>query len=264
MKIVKKKSSSKLLDRAKPVGEIENYTSMLIYGASGTGKTAFASTCPKPAILLDLREKGTETIAKVPDIKVLEIDTWQEFEAVYWELKDDDEYRTIILDQITSLQGIAMQKIREDNNYEEKDTFTQRDWGRLSGMMQTWLLNYRNLFNGEKHILFLAHQRAFDTEEGENNQIAPHVGARLSPSVEDFMNGAVSVIGNTFIRERTDKKTKEREVSYCMRLGPHGSYRSKIRVPPGSVDVPDVLVNPTFEKIMKLSRGEAISKIKRK
>lgn len=260
-----KKSKRSLLSRAKPVGEIESYTSMLIYGVSGTGKTAFASTAPKPALLLDIKERGTETIRKVPGIKVLSIESWDEFEEVYWELKNDEEYKTIIVDQLTTLQSIAIQKIRDDNNYEEKDTFTQRDWGKLGGLLQTWLLNYRNLYSNEKHVLFLAHQRAFgDGGEGENQEIAPHIGARLSPSTEDFINGAVSVIGNTFIRERTDRKTKVREVNYCMRVGPHGSYRSKIRVPPGSVDVPDVIVNPTFEKLMKLSRGEAISKVKRK
>lgn len=260
-----KPSKKSLLSRARPVQDIESYTSMLIYGESATGKTAFASTAPKPIILLDMKERGTETIKQVKGVDVLEIDEWEEVEAIYWELKEDEKYKTIVLDQVTSMQGICMQGIRKEKNYEKNDTFTQKDWGTLSGRMQEQLLNFRNLFEADKHVLFLAHQRQFGSgDEGEDNAIAPHIGARMSPSVADFLNGAVSVIGNTFIRERFDKKTKERDVAYCMRVGPHGSYRTKIRVPPGSVDVPDVLVNPTFEKVMKLSRGEAISKIKRK
>ena len=260
-KVIKKKKS--IADKIKPVGDIPNYTAMLIYGESGSGKTAFASSFPKKSLLLDLREKGTETIAKVAGIDVLPIDTWEEFEEAFWMLDSDSLYESVILDQITSLQTIAMDKIREEGDMDASDTFSRRDWGQMSGLMQTWLMNYRNLWSKEKNICFLAHQRVFtgDEESGEN-QIEPSVGARLSPSVSSFMNGAVSVIGNTFIRERFvgTGSEKERFVDYCMRVGPHAYYRSKIRLPPGSVEIPDVIVNPTFEKIMKLSRGESLTK----
>lgn len=259
------KSTKKLmLGQAKPVSELEHYTSMLIYGEGGSGKTAFASSFPKPLILLDMKEKGTETIRQVEGIDVLEINEWYEFEETFWELKKDRHYKTVVLDQITSLQGIGIEHIRAENEYEAGDMFNKRDWGRLSGMMQTWLLNYRNLWSEEKDICFLAHQRVFGGEDdaGED-QIEPSVGARLSPSVSSFMNGAVSVIGNTFIREKYDKE-KNRTVQYCMRVGPHAYYRAKIRLPPGSVEIPDVIVNPTYEKIMRLSRGESISRKVRK
>lgn len=263
----KKVSKSKsIADRIRPVSEVPNYTAMLIYGESGTGKTAFASTCPKPLLLLDLREKGTETIAQVEDIDVLSIDNWDDFEEAFWMIDSDSKYETIVLDQITALQSIAMDQIRKDNEMDASDMFSKRDWGVMSGRMQTWLMNYRNLWEKEKNIIFLAHQRTFGgDDDGGEDQIEPSVGARLSPSVASFMNGAVSVIGNTFIRETYDKE-KNRSVEYRMRVGPHGHYRAKIRTPPGSVDIPDSIVNPTFEKLMKLSRGETITKkvVKRK
>lgn len=88
-KLLKKSSKRSLLSRAKPVSEIESYTAMLIYGDSGTGKTAFASTAPKPALILDLKERGTETVRMVKGIDVISIETWEEFEEMFWELKDD-------------------------------------------------------------------------------------------------------------------------------------------------------------------------------
>lgn len=260
----KKATKRSIADRIRPVSEVPNFTSMLIYGESGTGKTAFASTCPKPLLLLDLREKGTETIAKVEDIDVLSVESWDDFEEAFWMIDSDSKYETIVLDQITALQGVAMDKIRGDNEMEPGDTFSRRDWGTMSGLMQTWLMNYRNLWEKEKNIIFLAHQRTFggDDDSSGEDQIEPSVGARLSPSVASFMNGAVSVIGNTFIRERYEGKgdDKKRIVEYRMRVGPHGYYRAKIRTPPGSVEVPDSILNPTFEKLMKLSRGESISR----
>lgn len=268
MSAMKIKKTS-ILDEAVPVAEVPSYSAALYYGESGSGKTTVASTYPKPLLLLDLQERGTETIKKVRDINVLGIRSWDRFEKAYWELEKDDHYETIVLDQVSALQGIGITHIREEEGMEPDETFSKRDWGRLSGLMQTWLLNYRNLSDRGKHIVFLAHQRQFggEDDESEDEQMAPRFGARLSPSVESFLNGAVSIIGNTFIRERwvqldPKKPKKTREVKYCMRIGPHGSFRTKIRKPPED-ELPDVIVNPTYEKIMRLSRGEEIKQVRK-
>jgi hypothetical protein len=272
MSAAKRTSKSSIQDKIRPVGEIPSYLTMLVYGEAGSGKTAFASTFPKPLLLLDLKEKGTETIAKVEGVDVLSIDTWDEFEEAYWMLDAGTKYESVVLDQISTLQGLAMEKVRTDNDMKATDTFSRRDWGQISGLMQTWLLNYRNLWDKELHVCMNAHQRitAPDEDEGSGeDQIEPSVGARVMPSISSFINGAVSSIGNTFIRERYVKndetKKKDRFVDYCMRVGPHAFYRTKIRRPPDSESpIPDVIVNPTFEKIMKLSRGESITKSKAK
>jgi hypothetical protein len=265
--MAKKVTKASILSRIRPVSEVPQHTTMLIYGNSGTGKTAFAATSPKPLLFLDLRERGTETIREYKDTDVLEINTWEEFQEAYWGLENDRKYETIVLDQVSALQGIAIAKHREDNDFEPQDFFSKRDWGHVSGMMTTWLSNYRNLgVEKGKNILFLAHQRTFggEGEDSGEDQIEPSIGARLGPSVESFLCGAVSVIGNTFIREHFDKE-KNRTVEYRMRVGPHAYYRAKIRTPPGSVEIPDSIKDPTFEKIMRLSRGEsAVKKVKRK
>lgn len=260
-----KKTKGGLLDRAIPVADVPTYHAALFYGESGTGKTTVAASYPKPILLLDLKEQGTETIKKVPNVKVLTIESWKEYEDVYWELEVDKYYKTVIHDQVSALQAIGIDHIREEEDMEPNDLFSRRNWGQLSGLMQTWLLNHRNLAQKGKNVVFIAHQRTFGGEdESEDEQMTPRIGARLSPSVESFLNGAVSVIGNTFIRERwiqldPKKPKKTREVKYCLRIGPHGSFRTKIRKPPEG-ELPDVIVNPTYEKIMRLSSGEGITK----
>lgn len=254
---------SALLDRIKPASEHETSVSALVYGRSGTGKTAFAGTWPKPALLLDIREKGTETISQVEDIEVLRIERWEEFEQIYWYLASgDDKYKTIIVDQISNLQMLAMEKVRRDDNLSESDTFSKRNWGQVSGMLQTWLFHYRDLVDRDKHILFIAHEKTISSDEAVEEQLDPNIGARLMPSVVGSINGAVSVIGNTFIRETFVGDDNARVVQYCMRLGPHAYYTTKIRQPPDSETI-DVMVNPTFEKIRSIMRGEGVKKGKR-
>ena len=149
-----------------------------------------------------------------------------------------------------------MQSLRTENNMETTDTFSRRDWGVVSGDLQTWLLNYRNLRDLGIHVCFIAHERSNTTEESIEDQIDPSIGPRVMPSVSSFINGAASVIGNTFIRETFDEK-KNRSVQYCMRVGPHAYYVTKVRKPVHTeLQVPDVIINPTFEKLMAISRGE--------
>ncbi len=74
-------------EKIKPVEELPSIPSMLVYGRSGTGKDDFGGTWPKPILLLDIKEKGTDSIKNVDGVKVLPLTEWDEFEQVYWLLK---------------------------------------------------------------------------------------------------------------------------------------------------------------------------------
>jgi hypothetical protein len=238
---------------------------MAAYGQSGTGKTVFGASFPKPLLLLDIREKGAESIADVPGIDVLFVNHWNDLdgeESIFWELKNGTKYKSIMLDQLTAAQALGMDKLRKEKRMKPGEVFSQRAWGQLSGMMQEMVYNYRELYNEGYNVLFLAHERIREPQDEDDERLAPAVGANLMQSVASFLNGAVSVIGNTFIRERYDKKSKTSDMQYCMRVGPHAYYRAKIRRPVSAGPVPGVIVNPTYDKILAIQRGESPSRKK--
>lgn len=255
-KVTKKKSS--ILDRAENVSEVEPYLTMLCYGKSSTGKTVFGATFPKPSLLIEPpAEDGTESIVDVKGVKRLRIEEWEELEEIYWELAGGTDYKSVIIDQLTALQRLGMEHLKELSGQKAGDVFSQRNWGRLSGLMQTWIENYRNLKDDGYHVLFNAHEKTREPNAEEDERIAPWVGSALMDSVATFVNGAVSVIGNTFIREEVVKKNgkKVSKIQYCMRIGPHAYYAAKIRRPVSAGPVPGVIVNPTFDKILAISKG---------
>ncbi len=260
---------SEIEDQIEEIGKVKSPMTALFYGKSGTGKTTLLATFPTPLLLLDIREKGTESIADVEGIKVLRIKNWEHLEKVYWYLKSGDSpYVTVGLDQIGQMQTIGMEAIREEKGIDPGETFSQKNWGSLSGRMQTWLENFRNLQEEGFNVVYLAHDkvRDADEDEGAEGQIAPNVGARLMPSVVSVLNGMVSVIGNTFIREsfsKNEKGKKERKVQYCLRIGPHAYYDTKIRRPKDAGPIPDVVVNPSYKKLLAISRGEDVNVKKR-
>lgn len=245
-----------ILDRIKPVAEHPRYLAALIYGRSGTGKTALASTFPKPILLVDIRERGTDTVAKVEGLDVFEAQVWDDLEQVYWFLASGtSKYKTVVLDQITQLQDLVMAKHRADEGMDPDEILAKRDWGQISGLTKTWLLNFKDLIDRGLHVVLIAHQREDDAEGEGEGQLTPSIGPRLMPSVSSAITGAAGLIGNTFIRERFLGTERTRVLEYCLRIGPHASYITKVR---HSVDIttPDVVVNPTYEKLCAVIRGE--------
>lgn len=243
------------------VADIPDHSSTLLYGEGGTGKTALSGTWPKKMLIIDIAEHGTKTLKKAPGIDVFRAADWKDLEEVYWWLYDGKgkgKYKTVSLDQVSQMQDFAIEHVKAETGQKTGFKF----WGAVSGLMKNWLQNFRDLQEHGMEMIFIAHQRTFDggDEEGDD-QIAPHIAARLMPSVVSFLNGAVSIVGNTFIREQYIGKGKDRvrKVDYCLRVGPHAVYRSKIRRPPDAGLLPDVIVNPTFEKLQKVSRGESLS-----
>lgn len=246
---------SDILDKIQDVGDLDSYVSMVSYGRSGTGKTTFASTWPKPALLLDIKDEGTDSIKDVEGIKVLTIDNWDDIEKAYWLLRSGNhDFKSVHIDTITQLQDKCKEKVTGGARM-----VTQNQWGEISGLMDTWLMNFRDLTEHGIHVHFIAQDRLTesDSDEDEENQIDPSVGPRLMPSLASKINAAVKVIGNTYISEsaeKVDNKIKKTE-HYRMRIGPHAYYVTKIRKPK-KAKAPKYIEDPTFDKIVKIMKGE--------
>lgn len=262
-----------LKDRNKPpipihaVEHLPAIIAALFWGRSGTGKTTLSSTFPAPVLLLDVREKGTDSVSNVKGMKVGAITEWKELEEVYWYLKEAPHgFKTVVLDQVTTLQDMAMDQARK-NVGETRDP--RRIFGEAGQLMKTWLLNYRDLIDEDIHVVFIAHDRVNKGEEGGDDQIDPEVGPRIMPSVATFLNGSVKIIGNTFIRETSSiiNKRRVRKAEYGIRVGPHAYYTTKMRAPRG-IEVPDVIMDPTYDKLLAVMRGDysktASSTVRRK
>lgn len=256
-----KKSNSSfdaITDRIKPVTSLGLVLAALFYGRAGTGKTTVASTFPKPMLHLDIREKGTDSIADVEDVDTLQINSWDEFEQVYWYLaSDQNKYKTVVIDAVSQLQDFAVEKAMDEDG-KSNEIVTKRQWGSAAGKLKTWIINYRDLVDRGINVVFLAHDRTNEGEDGEDGELTPTVGPRLMPSVASVMTASVKLIGNTFIRETHEKLEggkMKRSVVYCMRIGPHAYYETKIRQPKGSF-TPDIIENPDYNVMVSLMKGE--------
>jgi phage nucleotide-binding protein len=247
-----------ILDKIQPVSELAENLVMLVYGRSGTGKTHFGSTFPRPCLFIDVNEKGLDTIAQEENIDVARVTDWQEMDELLWALKDGMKYESVIIDQVTNLQDLGMREVLRKQRKGSDETFSQRNWGQLSGMLKQFITDFRDL-SEQYNLLMIAHERIDEPgDEDAEERIEPNIGARVMPSVGTFLDGAVDAIGCTFIKERWETEGREevRHVDYCMRIGPHAYYSTKIRRPVSAGPIPELIVNPTYQKIKNLTTGK--------
>lgn len=244
--------------------------SFVFYGRSGSGKTTLSLSFPGKILLLDIKDRGTDSVADIPSSEAvgMSVESWEDFEMVYYYLlKNPEEYATIVLDTMSQLQQLCVEHVIGSRKSGSKalgewGTLTKGDWGDVSSLMKQWITQYRDLQDIGIEVVFIAQDRVFNMEdEDPDTMLTPEVGPRLTPSVASHLNAAVSVIGYTFIREKTlikEVKGKKKEIKrteYCLRIGPNPVFVTKARKPK-HLQLPDVIVDPTYDSIIDILTGE--------
>lgn len=269
--------SSTTAGRSLPVrraGSATKGRAYAIYGRAGTGKTTLSGTFPGRILLLDLNDRGDDSVSDVDDLDVMDVSDPDDLDDAYWFLKKNpSKYRTVVIDTVTQLQQMFVERIAERKNSKKKGgttkaagdwgTMTKQDWGEVAAEMKTEITRFRDL---PMEVVFLAQDRVFGGEDDdEGGFLEAEVGPRLSPSVNKHLCAAVHVIGNTFLRlkkikKKTEKNGKEKIVTtekivYCLRVGPNPVYTTKVRKPK-DIDVPEYIENPSYDDILEIVNGE--------
>lgn len=258
-----------IIDEIEPVADIKVRLAIVLYGKSGTGKTTLSATFPKPMLVVDVGERGTESISEVKGVDVLPVTEWDQLDKIFWYLRKEGhkKYKTFSIDTVGGVQDMAIKKVLEDQGQSIEQgklggwgTMTKRNWGSVSSDLKSFVHNFNEL---PMNKIFIAHNRVSKEDENEDDTtagIAPSVGPRLMPSAAEVLNASVGVIGNTFIYEREKiikigkKEKTKRTIEYGLRVGPHPYYTTKVRKP-RNIIVPAVLRDPTYDKIMALVQG---------
>ena len=263
LKVVKQNDATDIGIRR--VSDIKRPRSWAVYGRSGAGKTTFAASFPKPILLLDVRDQGTDSVSDHEDMYAKDIDSIADLEDAFYYLKERPvEYKSVIIDTVTQLQQLFMEEVvgAKKKRVGDWGSMSRREFGDVAAMMKEWILNYRNLTANGLEVLFIAQERtSTNEEENPDNMVTPEVGPHVMPSVAIALNASVSIIGNSFIRMKSRKiKTPNKQLikttaSYCMRVGANPVYVTKIRKPK-DIEVPAFIENPTYNDVIQLIEGE--------
>lgn len=279
-KSVRRKRTSSVIDRAVPIAEYEDPGFKInLYGRNGTGKTTLACTFPKPLLLMGF-EDGTKSVRRVKGVKFLRV------QATAQEIKADNEvcledlpelakdtperYRTVVLDTATSLQDLVLQEISGLDKVPVQSAWgavTMDQYRTRSEKTREFMRLFLDL---PMHVVVLAQEKDHSQKKeeggGDSELIQPFMASALGITTCGWLHDNCDYICQTLIREEYKQKTvkisdkmktiqrKTGKVEYCLRTLPHPIYASKLRVPRG-IEIPDVIVDPDFGKIMELIQG---------
>lgn len=253
-----KKSS--LEDRFQDLLDMDTPTIITLYGRPGTGKTTISCTLPKPLLLIDVKDKGTDSGKREDlepgDITVFELESFDEIYDIYDYLEENpDRFKSVVIDHMTALQDFCYEKVMDE---EGKSKMSQGMYGTAGGYLKEVINLYKGLTDLGITPCFNCQDR-MESGDGEGeDQLLPEVGPSLMPSVARTLCAASRVIGHTYQFENVEKlegAKVRRNIEFRLRLGPNPYYITKVTRPFGT-PCPQFLVNATYKDIMKVVKGK--------
>lgn len=264
--------------RIKPASDNKSGICLLVYGRTKTGKTRLFSTFPTPSLLVGCAgygtEEGTLSIRHVKGVDFVDLQNTEEIEEIC-DIVVQRDYKSVCLDTAGGYQE------RVVNEYLNRDPTLRKDWRNVpktewGTINDRTICGLHKLFDlGKKrgkHVVVIAHERNF-TENSDSELVIPFVGAALTPGVTNWLNASADYIGQTLIRKEVVRKKVEtikgsppQEIVeatgkkvYCLRVGPSETYQTGFRWEGVGQDLPEFIVNPTYDKITALIRGKVIA-----
>lgn len=187
--------------------ELHDPTKLLVYARAKVGKTRLAASAPN-VLIIDVDERGTKSIRRDLDTDVFRMQTWLEFNEVYWWLQEGNHnYQSVAIDGVTGLQRLCMNFVLGEatalDASRDPDMPSRQAWGKVGQLMRTQITNYRNL---DLNVIFTALTR-INREGGEDDEMADTMmGPAVSPSIASHLEAAVDIIGYLFKRQVVIKK----------------------------------------------------------
>lgn len=243
--------------------EFEEPIITVIWGRSGHGKTTTAATWPKPILIVDVNDKGSESAKdlnlKKGEITVFEAKDADDLEEIIEYVNDNPKkYKTVVIDHLTQVQEMYKQRIMDE---EGKTKMTQPMFGTLSGYMKDFIMSVRALADIGVYPVMLAQDRTDEVETPDEELLDPDIGPAMTPAVQKFLIASSKIVGRQYIasyEEKVKVKGVPKKVpvtEYRLFIGPNPYYATKIRKPRGAY-CPDYLVNPCFEDLVAITKGE--------
>lgn len=224
----------------------------VLWGKSGSGKTHFIGTMPKPLLYVQVGDDGSNTIASIDGIDAIKADTPEKLKKIGEELKKDKKYASVAVDTFSLITNVWI----DANSVQKGKKMTQQMWGDLKIVTEELIRIFHEV--AATHDVALSCHEATDTIEGMDDEVIPDFAPSVTKGARIYIQGMANYgIHFTKLNKTvTDKKTGEEKevVRYAAHLGANPYYWTKFQID-DSVKVPATMLNPSYDKIMSIIKG---------
>lgn len=244
-----------------------------LYGNPKTGKTRLACTFPKPLLVIG-SEDGTASVVGSKGVDFVQLERCEELTEVVKGPVSGGKYATVVIDNATKLRDMRITEILglDEMPMQKGYGFAERSqWGECANSLKQLLRPLLDLPRVmDLNVVVIAQEGTIGGDEDQGSTgdfIKPAVGSYLGKSLCMWLTAECDYIGQTFIREgfRQVKSTVDsKEVTsrvptgkkeFCLRVGPHEIYMTGFRQPLGRPEPPEVIVDPSYGKIVRIIQG---------
>ena len=273
----RKPSGASILSRAVPVEQLEDpHIHMLLYGRNGAGKTTLACQFPKPLLLVAVEPSktgGARSVRRVEGVQVVRLLESDDVELLGRELVAQCEFATVVPDSASSLDEMVLADIcgwSQTANMLRWGKVTQDQYTERSERMRKILRNYLEL---EAHVVIIANEKDHNPPEGKRNPMVRGIqdesffAAAMGGGTARWLQDSCDYIAQLYVDRETKRVTRKvagKEVTSQeetgrfirkLRCGYHPNFAVRFRSETPE-EVPDAIVEPTFEKIQAVIGGE--------
>lgn len=237
------------LDNVVDISELGQRKLVVLWGKSNTGKTEVGSTWPKPMLYIQVGDDGSNTIAEKEGIKATRAETVQSLRELLKELTKNKgaKYKSVFIDTFSMITNVWI----DENAVSKSKKMTQQMWGDLKTDTEE-LIKLAHKLALHTWVILSCHE-VMDTVDGMEDEILPDARPSLSKGSRTYLEGMANYgFHTTRLKKEVEKNGVEKTlVKYAMHIGPNPYYWTKLQVAKG-VEVPDIMINPSFSKLVKL------------
>ena len=199
---------------------------MMIYGAAGSGKTQFITTCPKLFVIASSREQGIVNLMG-KDVPYVMVDTIQDMEEAVEYVVEESAKGTISTAAIDSWTAHLDHVVRQIE-VEVGGQMRTQDWGTM-GRHAVWVMD--RLRDAKCHVIYSA--LAQQDKDGATG--IAYGDPMLFGKLARRLPGKCEIVGYI----EATKPNKEQPKVHTLHLGPCGPFKGKCNI---DADIPETIV----------------------
>lgn len=238
------------LDDVVDIAELGQRSLWTVYGKSGSGKTKFGSSFPKPMIYLQICDDGSNTIAQTEGIKAKRVGSVSDLKLAAKELVKDKKYASVFCDTFSLLTN----EWQDENVIQKKKKMTQQSWGDLKVETEEIIKLFHKVALNH-HVILSCHE-SLDSLEGMEDEILPDIRPSVTKGARTYLEGMTNYgIHCTKLKKIVIKDGVEQElIKFAAHIGANPYYWTKFQID-SEIKLPKVMMYPTYNKIQKLIGG---------